>query len=73
VISDVKGLFTNSYVEEVFSSEGLNAFISVEFWDLIIFYLYVFKTILFIYFLKRGYNLDQQKNKIFLEINRETP
>jgi hypothetical protein len=73
VISDVKGLFTNSYVEEVFSSEGLNAFINVEFWDLIIFYLYVFKTILFIYFLKRGYNLDQQKNKIFLEINPETP
>jgi hypothetical protein len=58
VVNDLKGLFTNSKIGEVFSSQGLNALLNVEFWNLIIFYLYVFQTVLFFYFLKRGYDLD---------------
>jgi hypothetical protein len=58
-VNDLKGLFTNSKVGEVFSSKGLDALAKVEFWKLIIFYFYAAKTILFFYFLRKGYLLDQ--------------
>jgi hypothetical protein len=57
-VSDLKGLFVNSKISEVFSAKGVDALINVEFWNLIIFYFYVAKTILFFIFLKKGYDLD---------------
>jgi uncharacterized membrane protein YdbT with pleckstrin-like domain len=64
VVNDIEGIFINSKFGAVFSDEGFNALIKLEFWKLIIFYIFLFKFILFIFYLRVGYNMDKDQLKI---------
>ena len=57
-------MFSDSKVEEVFSSEGISALLSVEFYRMYMFYLLIFKTLGFLYCLKLASNLEQAASKI---------
>jgi hypothetical protein len=50
----------NSKLGDVFSSKGLTSFLEMKYWEYPIFYILAFKTIIFIYFLVKGYKQDKE-------------
>ena len=64
IVADLKGLFGNSKLGEVFSADGLSAFLDVEFHKLYIFYVACFNTFLFLYALKVAFRKDREDIKI---------
>ena len=70
IITDLKGIFSDSKIDEVFSGEGLSALLSVEYYRLYIFYVLVFKTAVFLVCLKVAHNRDLQDIKIASEVKK---
>jgi hypothetical protein len=60
VLNDLKDLLGNSKLGDVFSSKGLTSFLEMKYWEYPIFYILAFKTIIFIYFLVKGYKQDKE-------------
>ena len=58
VVADLKGLFGDSKVGEVFSADGLSAFANMEFYKMYIFYILLFKTLIFLYLLVLANRMD---------------
>jgi hypothetical protein len=58
VVEDLNGLFTNSKVGEVFSLDGASALANMQYYKFVMFYVLVFKTLVFFNMLKKANNLD---------------
>jgi hypothetical protein len=58
VVEDLKGLFVNSKVGEVFSLDGATALANMQYYKFVMFYLLVFKILVFFYMHKKSNNLD---------------
>ena len=52
VVEDLKGLFSDSKVEEVFSGEGVSALFKMEFYKMYIFYILCIKTLAYLLLVK---------------------
>jgi hypothetical protein len=61
VSTDITSLFANSKVGEVFSAAGVSAFLNFPFEKSIIFYIFLAKTGVLIYFMYTGYKQDKKK------------
>ena len=57
-MNDVLGLFRDSRIEEVFSSEGLGALAGMRFWEFPVFYILSFKTFVYIFLVLKGRAMD---------------
>jgi hypothetical protein len=55
VLNDLKDLLGNSKLNDVFSSKGLNSFLEMKYWEYPVFYILALKTIVYVYFLFKGY------------------
>jgi hypothetical protein len=64
VVADIKGIFSNSKVDEVFSSDGLSTLFKVEFYKMYIFYILLGKTGVFLYLLKKVININSNQIKV---------
>ena len=64
VVEDLKGLLSDSKVDEVFSSEGISALLSVEFYRMYMFYILIFKTFGFLYCIKVAWRLESEQARI---------
>ena len=58
VVEDLKGIFADSKVEEVFSSQGITALANMEYYKMYIFYILCFKTLLYLYLLRVARRID---------------
>jgi hypothetical protein len=59
VLNDLKDLLGNSKLGDVFSSKGLTSFLEMKYWEYPVFYILALKTIIYIYFLFKGYKQDK--------------
>ena len=66
VVEDLKGLFFDSKVDEVFSADGLSAFANAEVYKMYMFYILLIKTFVYLYLLKKALQMD---SKIIQVIN----
>jgi hypothetical protein len=66
-VEDLKGLFIDSKVEEVFSLSGASALVNMQFHKFVMFYVIIFKTLVFFYMLKKANNLDKQSLETYIE------
>lgn len=55
IVNDLESLFKDSLVEEVFSADGLKEFLDFEFYKSYIFYIYLTKIIILLFFCYGGY------------------
>ena len=60
IVNDINGLFKDSKMNEVFSSDGLSTFLDMNYWEFPVFYIMVFKTFIFLYCLFKGSSLDRR-------------
>ncbi len=55
MVNELASLFGNSKVGEVFSAAGVSAFLNFPFYKSVIFYIFMAKTAVLIYFMYTGY------------------
>jgi hypothetical protein len=67
VSTDITSLFANSKVGEVFSAAGVSAFLSFPFEKSVIFYIFLVKTGVLIYFMYTGYKQDKKNGPKFMQ------
>jgi uncharacterized membrane protein YfhO len=60
MVDDINSLFTNSFVGEVFSTEGLSTFSNMQFYIFPMFYILIFKIFFYLYFLNKAIKIDKE-------------
>ena len=64
MIADIKNIFGDSKINEVFSADGLTALENFEFYRMYIFYALVIKTLAFFVLLKKTMSLDKENSTV---------